>query len=66
MKIKELKELKTMKAQELRDLVSKKKLELLQNEVKIRNTKEKNLKVLWKLRKEIAQVLSVLNSLETK
>lgn len=66
MKIKELKELKTMKAQELRDLISKKKLELLQNEVKIRNTKEKNLKVLWKLRKEIAQVLSVLNSLETK
>lgn len=60
MKIKELKELKTLEIKKLEDLVSKKKLLLLKNDVKIASGKEKNLKIGWMLKKEIAQILTIL------
>lgn len=61
MKIKELKELKLKDVKELKSILSKKKLELLQNGVKILESKEKNLKVIRNLRKEIAQIMSFIN-----
>lgn len=60
MKIKEIKELKTKTIKDLNDLVSKKKLELVKNTVKIAGGKEKNLKVAWTLKKEIAQILTTI------
>ena len=60
MKIKEVKDLTTKTVNELQDLVLKKKLELVKNTVKIAGGKEKNLKVAWILRKEIAQIMTVL------
>lgn len=60
MKIKEVKDLTTKTVKELETLVSKKKLELVKNTVKIAGGKEKNLKVAWTLRKEIAQIMTVL------
>lgn len=60
MKIKEVKDLTTKTVKELETLVSKKKLELVKNTVKIAGGKEKNLKVGWTLRKEIAQIMTVI------
>lgn len=60
MKIKELKELKTKEAKDLISLVSKKKVELIKNQVKIAGGAEKNLKKSWNLRKEIAQILTLI------
>ncbi|MFZ3301822.1 MAG: 50S ribosomal protein L29 [Microgenomates group bacterium] len=60
MKIKEIKELKTKTVKDLQDLVLKKKLELVKNTVKIAGGKEKNLKVAWTLKKEIAQILTII------
>lgn len=60
MKIKELKSLKSEEIKKLEDLVSKKKLLLLKNAVKIAGGKEKNLKHAWSERKEIAQILTIL------
>lgn len=60
MKIKEVKDLKTKTVKDLTDLVSKKKLELVKNTVKIAGGKEKNLKRSWIVKKEIAQIMTVL------
>lgn len=60
MKIKDLKELTTKTVKDLQDLVLKKKLELVKNTVKIAGGKEKNLKIGWNLKKEIAQILTIL------
>lgn len=60
MKIKELKGLKTKEIKDLEVMVSKQKLELIKNQVKIAGGKEKNLKKSWNLRKEIAQILSII------
>jgi ribosomal protein L29 len=60
MKVKELKSLKNEEIKKLEDLVSKKRLLLLKNAVKIASGKEKNLKQAWKERKEIAQILTIL------
>lgn len=62
MKIKDLKELKTKDVKDLLELVEKKKLELIKNQVKITNSKEKNIKQAWSIRKEIAQILSIIKS----
>ncbi|MEK7169000.1 MAG: 50S ribosomal protein L29 [Patescibacteria group bacterium] len=62
MKIKEIKDLKTKTVKDLETLVSKKKLELVKNTVKIAGGKEKNLKVAWILRKEIAQIMTVIKT----
>ncbi len=60
MKIKEVKELITKDIKELNTMVSKKKLDLAKNQVKIAGGKEKNLKLSWNLRKEIAQIMTVI------
>ncbi len=64
MKIKELKEIKNKEIKDLEKMVSKSKLELIKNQVKIAGGKEKNLKASWTLRKEIAQVLSIIKEKE--
>lgn len=68
MKIKEVKDLQTKTVKELESLVLKKKLELVKNTVKIAGGKEKNLKVGWTLKKDIAQILTAIKikGLETK
>lgn len=61
MKTKDFKNLKNEETKKLLDLVAKKKLELMQNTVKLLGSKEKNIKKGKVLRKEIAQVLTILN-----
>ncbi len=56
------KDLNTKDVKELEKLVSTKKLDLLKNQVKIAGGKDKNLKTAWKLRKEIAQILTALKA----
>lgn len=62
MKIKELKDLKTKELKDLLGLVAKKKVELLKNAVKIAGGKEKDIKKNWTLRKEISQILTIVNT----
>lgn len=64
MKKQELVETKTKTQDELKNLVVKKKLELMKNKVKIAGTDNKNLKMNWILRKEIAQIMSVLKTIK--
>ena len=66
MKIKEFNSLKSEEIKKLEDLVSKKRLLLLKNAVKIAAGKEKNLKQAWSQRKEIAQILTILKEKEIK
>lgn len=61
MKIKDIKELRTKDEKSLIALVDQKKLEVIKNAVKITEAKEKNVKLQRKLRKEIAQILTILN-----
>lgn len=61
MKTKDLKNLKNEETKKLLELVSKKKLELMQNTVKLLGSKEKNIKKGKVLKKEIAQILTILN-----
>ncbi len=62
MKIKNLKELKNKEVKELEKMVSKLRLELTKNQVKIAGGKEKNLKVTWTLKKELAQILTIIKT----
>ena len=62
MKVKQLQEIKNKEVKELEKLISKQKLELIKNRVKIASGKEKDLKKSWKIRKEIAQVLTIIKS----
>ncbi|AKM82991.1 50S ribosomal protein L29 [Candidatus Woesebacteria bacterium RIFOXYC1_FULL_31_51] len=64
MKIKELQSIKIKEIKELKALVLKKKLELLKNQVKMLSGKEKNLKKTWALKKEIAQIMSIIKEKE--
>ncbi|MDP1759914.1 MAG: 50S ribosomal protein L29 [Candidatus Woesebacteria bacterium] len=64
MKTKEFKSIKIKEIKELKNLVSKKKLELIKNQVKMLSGKEKNLKKIWALKKEIAQLLTVIKEKE--
>lgn len=64
MKTKEFKSIKIKEIKELKNLVSKKKLELIKNQVKMLSGKEKNLKKIWGLKKEIAQLLTVIKEKE--
>lgn len=68
MKIKELKSLKTKDLKELEKLLSGKKLELMKLQVKIAGAKEKNVKIIRNLKKEIAQILTFIqeNKLSNK
>ncbi len=43
---------------ELKKSLTTKQLELRKNQVKITGSKNKNIKISWKLRKEIAQILT--------
>lgn len=60
MKIKELKDLKNKELKDLEKMAAKIRLDLVQNQVKIAGGKEKNTKIVWKLKKELAQVLSII------
>lgn len=68
MKKKELNELKQKEIKDLKALSLKKKLELIETSVKIAKKADKNTKVSWKLKKEIAQIMSIIRvkELETK
>lgn len=48
-----------MKNQDIKTLATK-RLDLIKNQVKIAGGKEKNLKKSWALRKEIAQILTLI------
>ncbi len=61
MKIKELKANKVKDLKSLESMVSKLRIDLMKNEVKVAGGKEKNLKKSWSLRKEIAQLLSIIS-----
>ena len=61
MKIKDIKDLRTKDEKSFLALIYQKKLELIKNAVKITEAKEKNVKLQKKLKKEIAQVLTILN-----
>ncbi len=67
MKKKELNELKQKEIKDLKSLIAKKKLELIETSVKIAKKAEKNTKISWKLKKEIAQIMSIvkIKELET-
>lgn len=65
MKKKELNDIKIKTQDELKNLVAQKKLELIKNKVKIAGGDNKNLKVNWTLRKEIAQIMSILKTIKT-
>lgn len=62
MKTKEIKELRNKEIKDLLSLVLKKKLELVQNMVKLLGSKEKNIKKSKILKKEIAQILTILSN----
>ena len=64
MKTKEFKSIKIKEIKEIKDLISKKKLELSKNQVKMLSGKEKNIKKTWELRKEIAQLLTIVKEKE--
>ncbi|EKE04885.1 MAG: hypothetical protein ACD_19C00429G0045 [uncultured bacterium] len=61
MKIKQLQEVKNKEIKALEAMVSKLRLELSKNKVKIAGGKEKNLKKAWNIKKEIAQILTILS-----
>lgn len=60
MKIKEFKIMKIKEIKELKSLISKKKLELIKNQAKMLSGKEKGLKKNWMLKKEIAQISTLI------
>lgn len=60
MKTKDLQNLRGKELKEVESLLAKKKLELSKLEVKILSGKEKNLKARKNLKKEIAQIMTVL------
>lgn len=64
MKIKELQNIKVKEVKELKSLILNKKLELLKNQVKMLSGKEKNLKKTWALKKEIAQLMTIVKEKE--
>ena len=62
MKIKELKEAKLKDVKELEKMVSKLRIDLMKNAVKIAGGKEKNIKKAWNIKKEIAQILTIIKN----
>jgi len=64
MKKKELKDLRTKEAKDLRKILSERQKELLAKNVELTSGKEKNLKASRNLRREIAQVLTVIKEQE--
>lgn len=62
MKIKELKDIKTKDIKDLERTVSKLRMDLSKNAVKVAGGKEKNLKIAKNIKKEIAQILTIIKS----
>lgn len=60
MKIKELNNIKIKGVKDLEAMVSKLRMDLSKNQVKIAGGKEKNLKHAWHVKKEIAQILTII------
>lgn len=65
MKIKELNSIKIKDIKDLEVMISKLRLELMKNQVKIAGGKEKNLKKSWSLKKEIAQMQTIIKEKES-
>lgn len=66
MKKNEFNKLKDKSLGELVELVHSKKLEVSKLQVKIATGKEKNIKLIKNLRKEIAQIFTLINILDKK
>lgn len=64
MKVKELKELRTKKPIELLKMANEKRIEATQIASKMYAGKEKNLKKAGNLRKEVAQILTIKTEME--
>lgn len=64
MKKKDLKMLVGKKTKELEKILSEKRLEILKNQAEVYSGKEKNLKKAKNLRKEIAQILTIIKENE--
>ncbi len=64
MKKKEIRDLREKKTDYLRDLLGKKKLEIDQFVTKSKDVSRKNLKKGWNLRKEAAQILTLIREKE--
>lgn len=64
MKTKEFGNLKIKEIKELKALIFKKKLELIKIQVKMHSGKEKNLKKIWALKKEVSQILTLIKEKE--
>lgn len=64
MKKKDLVDIRNKEIKDLKKLAEEKKLELAKTEVKIRSGEEKNVKKASKLRREIAQILTIIQEKE--
>lgn len=66
MKIKELRELKNKDLKDLNSLLSKKRQELLKLKIKVLSGKEKNVKLIKNLKKDIVQLLTIKTDIERR
>lgn len=64
MKKKDLTDLRRKEVEDLNQLYGKKKLELLKTKAEVKVSKEKNLKKMKNLRREISQILTVIKENE--
>lgn len=64
MKTKDLKQLRTKTLKELTDIAKEKRREMLLSYAKIKAGKEKNTSLVKKIRKDIAQILTIIKEKE--
>ena len=64
MKKKDLKALRTKNEQDIRSTLEKKRAEVLDGFLKVKTGKQKNKKVIRTLRKDVAQILTILRERE--
>jgi len=64
MKKLDFKNLRSKKAEELKKMAGEKSLEIIKTEAKIKAGQEKNLKKARNLKKEVAQILTIIKEME--
>lgn len=64
MKSKDLKTLRNKNRQDLKKVLTDKKEELAKSYIRMKGGQEKNLKKSWRLRKDIAQILTLIREKE--